>query len=89
MQRLLYRRMDILAVGASACNRLVPRVHSISGPYRFFFYSLDCREPKHVHVQREYMKCKFWLEPVSLARNRHFSAHELNIIRSYIEEHLT
>jgi Domain of unknown function (DUF4160) len=38
----------------------------------------------HVHIQRERMICKFWLEPVSLAKNRGFSAKELNMIREAI-----
>jgi hypothetical protein len=33
------------------------------------------------------MRCKFWLEPVSLVWNGHFSARELNVIRSYIDEY--
>jgi hypothetical protein len=66
----------------------MPRVQDIPGPYRFFFYSSDCREPKHVHVRRERMFCKFWLEPVSMARNYGFGARELNVILSYIDEHL-
>ncbi len=37
----------------------VPTVHGIPGPYRFFFYSFDCYEPRHVHVRRERMVCKF------------------------------
>jgi hypothetical protein len=65
----------------------VPRIKNIPGPYRFFFYSLDCNEPKHIHVRREIMHCKFWLEPVSLAANHHFSTRELDVIRSYIERH--
>jgi hypothetical protein len=39
-----------------------------------FFTSFDCTEPPHVHVERESKTCKFWLEPVSLARNHGFSA---------------
>ena len=31
----------------------MPTVKNISGRYRFFFYSFDCDEPEHVHVQRE------------------------------------
>ena len=23
------------------------------GPYRFYFYSYDCVEPRHMHVDRE------------------------------------
>ena len=65
----------------------MPSVQDIPGPYRFFFYSLDCHEPWHVHVRRERMVCKFWLEPVSLARNDGFAGHELNVIRSYIDEY--
>jgi Domain of unknown function (DUF4160) len=66
----------------------VPRVKNIPGPYRFFFYSFDCSEPKHVDGHRGRMVCKFWLEPVALARNHGFAARELNVIRSYIQEHL-
>jgi len=65
----------------------MPTVRNITGPYRFFFYSFDCREPRHVHVQRERMVCKFWLDPVSLARNHGFAAAELNRIRAAVELH--
>ena len=63
----------------------MPRVPGIPGPSRFFFYSFDCREPKHVHARRE---DKFWLEPISLARNHGFPRWELSVIRSYIEDYL-
>jgi hypothetical protein len=63
----------------------MPRVHGIVGPYRFFFYSFDCQEPRHVHARREKMACKFWLDPISLASNDGFSAHELHDIRRLIE----
>lgn len=59
-----------------------------SGPYRFFFYSFDCHEPKHVHVRRERMMCKFWLEPVALSKNDGFSAVELNRIRAIVVKYL-
>lgn len=40
------------------------------GPYRFYFYSYDCGEPRHMHVDRENKSAKFWLDPdVSLANN--------------------
>ena len=65
----------------------VPSVKDIPGPYRFFFYSFDCDEPKHVHVRRERMVCKFWLDPIFLTRNHGFAAHELTVIRSYIDEY--
>jgi hypothetical protein len=34
------------------------------------------------------MVCKFWLTPVALAANHGFSARELNVIRSYIDQYL-
>jgi hypothetical protein len=65
----------------------MPRISGISGPYWFFFYSFDCTEPVHVHVRRDHREAKFWLAPVDLARNRGFSAKELNDIRRIIMEH--
>jgi hypothetical protein len=62
----------------------MPTVKDIPGPYRFFFYSFDCNEPMHVHVQRERMICKFWIQPMALARNQGFPAKELNAIRRII-----
>lgn len=67
----------------------MPTIKDIFGPYRFFFYSFDCNEPKHVHVQRERMVCKFWLEPVALSRNYGFSPKELNVIRELILSNIT
>ncbi len=65
----------------------MPRIKRIPGPYRFFFTSFDCNEPPHVHVERENKTCKFWLEPLDLARSHGFSARELNIIRRIIQTH--
>ena len=65
----------------------MPRLRGIPGPYRFFFYSFDCQEPRHVHARRERTTCKYWLEPISLASNDGFSPHELNDIRRLIELH--
>lgn len=66
----------------------MPRIAGIPGPFRFYFYSFDCNEPKHVHVRRERNVCKFWLEPVGLAYNNGYSAKELNRIRRIIVDHL-
>jgi hypothetical protein len=54
------------------------------GPYRFFFYLNEGKEPAHVHVQDGRKLAKFWLEPVSLASSRHFAAHELNAIAKIV-----
>lgn len=57
-----------------------------SGPYRFYFYSHESNEPAHVHVDRDAQTAKFWLEPVALARNLGFSAHELTRIQRLVEQ---
>ncbi len=66
----------------------MPTIKGIPGPHRFFFYSFDCNEPPHVHIRRENMVCKFWIEPVALAQNHGFSAQELNQIRATIQTNL-
>ena len=55
--------------------------------YRFYFWSHELGEPPHVHVDRERFSAKFWFEPVQLARNLGFRAHELREIQSIIEKH--
>ena len=67
----------------------MPTIQGIPGPYRFYFYSFDCNERQHVHVKRDKMICKFWLEPIELARDHGFSARELNRIRAIIQEEQT
>jgi len=59
------------------------------GPYRFCFYSYDCEEPRHVHVDRETRSAKFWLDPdVSLADNHGYNRKELRDIERTIRENL-
>jgi hypothetical protein len=58
------------------------------GPYRFFFWSYDCAELRHMHVQRDRQRAKFWLDPVSLADNDGFRAKELREIERLIVAHL-
>ena len=48
----------------------MPSIRGIPGPYRFFFYSFDCAEPMHVHVERDEATCKFWLQPLTRPRTR-------------------
>ena len=55
------------------------------GQYRFYFYSYDCGEPRHMHVDRESMSAKYWLDPdVSLAENYGFDRKELREIERII-----
>jgi hypothetical protein len=58
-----------------------------SGPYRFYFYSHEPNEPPHIHIDRDDLSAKFWLEPVQLARNFGFRANELLTIQSVVTEH--
>jgi hypothetical protein len=67
----------------------MPTVKGIDGPYRLFFYSFDCNEPPHVHVQRERRVCKFWLASAQLAHSTGFSAHELGTVRRLVSMHRT
>ncbi len=55
-----------------------------SGPYRIYFVSHDLGEPAHVHVDRDRASAKFWLDPVSLARNLGFGPRELRAIERLI-----
>jgi hypothetical protein len=48
------------------------------GPYRIYFHSHEPNEPAHVHIDRDDQSAKFWLAPVSLARNLGYGAKELN-----------
>ena len=63
----------------------MPTVQEI-GPYRFFFVSLDRGEPPHIHVRRENMVTKFWLDPVALERAGGFNRTELNRIATHVLE---
>jgi len=64
----------------------VPTVLRIRS-YRLFFVSLDRGEPPHIHVRRENMVAKVWLEPVALERAGGFSRVELNVILELVHEH--
>ena len=55
-----------------------------SGPYRLYFYSHETNEPPHVHIDRDDATCKFWLDPVALARNLGFNAKELRNMENLV-----
>ena len=67
-------------------NAAVPTVLR-TGAYRFYFYSHEPNEPPHVHIDRETLSAKFWLQPVSLARNLGFGARELGRLQSLVKAH--
>ncbi len=54
--------------------------------YRIYFYSHEPNEPPHVHIDRDNLSAKFWLNTVSLARNRGFSARELRQVERIVRE---
>lgn len=56
------------------------------GPYKFYFYSHEPNEPPHIHVDRDNLSAKFWLQTVQLARNIGFSPHELNKLAALVQE---
>lgn len=58
-----------------------------TGPYRFYFYSHEPNEPPHIHVDRDDLSAKYWLETVSLARNFGFSPKELRRLQKLVAEH--
>jgi hypothetical protein len=55
--------------------------------YRFFFYSMEAREPPHIHAAHAGRYAKFWLEPVALAQVRGFRGHELTELRRIVLQH--
>ena len=66
----------------------MPTVLRING-YRFFFYSVDCSEPPHIHVERGNVLAKFWINPIAIADAGRFRERQLNEIRRIIEDYHT
>jgi hypothetical protein len=58
-----------------------------TGPYRIYFVSHDMSEPPHVHVDRGGRSAKFWLDPVALARNLGYPAHEVRRLEQLMSLH--
>jgi len=59
------------------------------GPYRIYFYSYDCVEPRHMHVDRDNLSAKFWLDPeVTLAYNHGFKSSELRKIEDTLRKNV-
>ncbi|MDL2272682.1 DUF4160 domain-containing protein [Desulfovibrio sp. OttesenSCG-928-I05] len=50
------------------------------GPYRFFFYSHEGREPAHVHIAAGDCEAKFWLANCELASSYGLKPHELTML---------
>lgn len=57
------------------------------GVFRFHFYSDEGNEPPHIHVETPEGECKFWLEPIRLARNRGVSPVVIRTIEKLVFEY--
>ncbi|MBI5890054.1 MAG: DUF4160 domain-containing protein [Nitrosomonadales bacterium] len=55
--------------------------------WRFHFYSDERMEPPHIHIDTGEGECKYWLEPIRLARGRNISPVELRRIEAAVFEH--
>ncbi|MEO7318293.1 MAG: DUF4160 domain-containing protein [Chthoniobacteraceae bacterium] len=64
----------------------MPEVLRVRG-FRFFFFSREGTESRHIHVEQAERYAKFWLEPVALAESRGFRSAELHELHNLIEEH--
>ncbi|MGA2276570.1 MAG: DUF4160 domain-containing protein [Terracidiphilus sp.] len=56
--------------------------------FKFFFYSNEGspREPLHIHVEKDNVEAKFWLNPaVSVAYNDGYNARVLRELQSMVE----
>jgi len=61
----------------------MPTVLRWSG-YRVYFFSHDCQEPPHVHVDRSGCTAKVWLQPIAVVWNIGYAPHQLTEIRRLI-----
>ena len=64
----------------------MPEVLRVRG-FRFFFFSREGHEPRHIHVEQAERYAKFWLDPIELVEARGFRGSELRELYSIIEEH--
>jgi hypothetical protein len=65
----------------------MPSVFRYKG-YRFFFFSNESAEPRHIHVESDDNHAKFWLEPLDLAKSVAYKERELSGIRELIEDNI-
>jgi hypothetical protein len=56
------------------------------GNYRFFFFSSDREEPVHIHVERDDLIAKFWLDPIRLQESGGFNRSEVLKIKKIVEK---
>jgi hypothetical protein len=76
---------DIICLEAPGHGRSVPTVFRRRA-YRFFFFSNEGEEAPHVHVQREAMIVKIWLEPPGIASTGDFAEVEIREIERIVRK---
>ena len=64
----------------------MPEVLRVGG-YRFFFFSREGNEPRHIHVEQAEPYAKFWLEPIELAESRGLRGSELRELHGIVTAH--
>ena len=57
------------------------------GPYRFFFFSREGREPAHIHIEAGDKEAKVWLANIQLAMSYGFRAHEIAELLALVKQH--
>jgi hypothetical protein len=67
----------------------MPVIYRYKG-FRFLFYSNEGipREPMHIHVIKDEVDAKFWLNPVRIAYNDGFNAQILRELVEVIEKNV-
>ncbi len=57
--------------------------------FYFYFYSSDCKEPRHVHVRIGKAVAKFWLDPeVRISYSKGLRQHQVTSAERSIRRHL-
>ena len=64
----------------------MPTVLRVRG-HRFFFFSNEGHEPRHIHVETADKYAKFWLNPIALAMSVGHTAEGIRQLRELVEEH--
>lgn len=64
----------------------MPTVLRVRG-HRFFFFSNEGHEPRHIHIETADKYAKFWLDPITLAQSVGHTAEEVRRLRELVEEY--
>jgi len=85
--RIIYLSSVHCYANADKLQVYVPTVMR-SGRYRFFFFSNEGLERRHIHVESDDNYAKFWLEPLDLVKSVGYKNIELSEIRRLIQENI-